>query len=488
MRRAPLILITEPQLISSGLQEDRHALFKPLWEVAENVRFYQGKVRRLVPPALAFQAEGLLKMRGLHQQQTTDGTRWIMAAVYSPGTGTPLKFYRWYGPAPELMTSINGARLDQIATTPATYADFTSWGNWTILNTGVGTAKLFKPGEVVGNLTNAPVDVVAFMKKQDQLLAIGSGLVKKGVDWTHGGDITRWDPTDTTSTAGSLTIEELDTAIRAAARLGPHVACYAEDQLALVSWIGAPFFYGQRVQLDGIGAVGKMAVCADIRLNYGVSRNGIWRTDGSDAAYIDEGILSEYLQENVNWEQASKIIAFRNDVSRCIEFHFPMEDALENNEGWSFDPRTGGWSKLPGYQVAMERKILDKPIVGSDGLVLMLDEDLGVEEPLDLRTKPLMAQTETAMHLSAKIDEIEIAAKIAEGVQFRYCVAENIDGPRQELDWQELSADMRTYQLEAAASGTYHWLEFRSTIASWDLDLQGFALFGEPDGVKRPSL
>lgn len=488
MRRAPLILITEPQLVSSGLQPDRHGLFKPLWEVAENVRFYQGKVRRLVPPALAFQAEALLKVRGLHQQQTTDGTRWIMTAVYSPAAGTPLKFYRWYGPAPELIQSKNGARQDQIATAPATYADFTSWGNWTILNTGIGAATLYKPEGGTAALPDAPTDVITFMKKQDQLIAVGAGLVKKGVDWSHGGNITRWDPTDTTSTAGSLTIEELDTGIRAAARLGPHIACYAEDQLGIVSWIGAPFFYGQRVQLDGIGAVGKMAVCADSRLNYGVSRNGIWRTDGSDAAYIDQGVLAEYLQENVNWEQGSKIVAFRNDVTRCMEFHFPMQDQLENNEGWAFDPATGGWTKLPGYQMLMERRLLDKPLAGNSGLVLLLDEDFGVETPLGLRTRPMLVQNETALHQSAKVDEIEIAAKIAEGVQFRYCVAEDIDGPRHELGWQALSADMRTYQLEAAPSGTYHWLEFRSTITGWDLDLQGFAIFGEPDGVKRPVL
>lgn len=52
MRRAPLLVLADPALISSGLAPDRHPVLQPLWEAAVNVRFYQGKVRRLLPAAV----------------------------------------------------------------------------------------------------------------------------------------------------------------------------------------------------------------------------------------------------------------------------------------------------------------------------------------------------------------------------------------------------------------------------------------------------
>jgi len=43
----------------------------------------------------------------------------------------------------------------------------------------------------------------------------------------------------------------------------------------------------------------------------------------------------------------------------------------------------------------------------------------------------------------------------------------------------------RTIVLEQHLSGTYHKLEFESYADEWELDLQGFALFGVVEGQKR---
>lgn len=481
MRRAPLLQVVNPQQVSSGLQLDRHAMTQVLWEAAANVRFYQGKVRRLIPPATAITlAAG--NSRGLSQHQDSSGTRWI----WSTTNGA---VYRWYGPAAELIHTFTPFYADQLSTRPATYVDFVHWGNWTLMNSGIGAIQRYQPGSGVAALPNAPTDAVQLMKKQNQLFAVGHGANKKQVSWSHADDITAWTPL-TTNIAGTLPIEELDTGIRAASRLGPNIACYSEDQLAIVYWVGAPFYYGQRVQLDGIGAVGKYAVCADGPLNYGVSRNGIWRTDGQSYDYIDAGVLSDYLQANVNWDQASKIVAFRNDVTRCIEFHFPLVGSLENNAAWSFDPATGGWSPVPFYQMLMERKLFNKPLAASLGVTYLMDDNPAATAALTLRTKPLLLEQTNGspIHSGGIIDEVEILAKEATGVEFRHLVAEDIDGPWDGSTWQTLQVDMTTYQLSRRPSGTFHKLEFRSTLANWALDLQGFLLYGAAEGVKRDRL
>lgn len=487
-RRAPLFVAGDPGLISSGLAPDRHAILQPLWESCANVRFYQGKVRRLKPAALMFDlANANYEARGIGQTQQSNGTRWIWSAFANRSVPGDIRIYDWYGPAPTLITTLNGQVLDQTSTANASHVDFQPWGNWMLFNSGIGGIRRYDHAtSVLDVLPNAPTDVVAIMKKQNQLMAIGTGLNKKGVAWSHADNITVW-AAAADNLAGSLTIEELQTPIRGAARLGQYVAVYTEDQMGMVYWIGAPFYYGQRVALDGIGVVGKKAVCVDGRLNYGMSRNGAWQTDGNEFRYIDFGILSDYFQNTINWAQASKIVVARNDVTRCIEFHFPTGASVENNEAWSFEPASGNWAPVTAYQAMDERALLTKPIVAADGRALLLDEDPTAVGALSLITKPLLIDTPDypGLHVDTRIDEIEIAIKVASNVQFRYGTATDIDGPWSWTAQQALSPDMRTYRQPAIPTGTFHKLEFSNTATNWDFDLQGFAFYGEVEGTKR---
>lgn len=489
-RLAPLLVVGEPALVSSGLAPDRHPIMQPLWESCANVRFYQGKVRRLLPASLMFPLRLLTssaKIRGLHQQQNSDGVRWTWVAAVDTGA---LYVQRWYGPDAEpIVNGEAGYALHDTSLAKATQVDFVQWGDWTLFNAGRGVIKPKRwDGAAVADIPNAPAGV-AMMKKQNQLMLIGTGTAMRGVAWSDADDITVWAPT-AENLAGSLTIEELRTPIRGAARLGQNVAVYTEDQMALVYWIGAPFYFGQRVALDGIGVTGKKAVCSDGRLNYGMSRNGAWQADGNEFRYIDHGVLSDYLQREVNWSQSGKIVVARNDVTRCIEFHFPKGTSQENNEAWSFDPSTGGWAPVVAYQAMDERVLLDKPITGASGEVFLLDHNPLALGALSLVTKPLMIDTPEfpGLHVDAKIDEVEIAALRASNVEFRLRNATDIDGVWESTAWQTLSPDMRTYRLPHLPTGTYHKLEFRSTATEWDLDLQGFALWGFVEGIKRDAI
>lgn len=480
-RRTPLLVVAEPELISSGLAPDRHPILQPLWESATNVRFYQGKVRRLIPASLLHSSGGDYFTRGIHQQQNSDGIRWLYYAVVS-AIGTVV-VVAWNGVTAYIVETLVGQATNDSVTAKAAQVDFVQWGDWTLWNIGSGAIR-----RAAIDLPNAPT-CIGIMKKQNQLFALGTGLGRRGVAWSDADDIETWAPA-ADNLAGSLTIEELKTPMRGFAKLGQHIACYSEDQLALVQWVGAPAYYGQRVALDGIGVVGKAAVCADGRLNYGMSRNGAWQTDGNDFRYIDHGIISDYLQERVNWDQSGKIVVSRNDVTRCIEFHFPAAAATENNEAWSFDPSTGSWGMTTAYQAAAERVLFDKPLAGVGSSIYMLDDNPDAVAALSLVTKPLLIDLPDTpgLHIDARIDEVEVAALKATNVEFRLRNATDIDGPWESTDWQALSPDMRTYRLPYLPTGTYHKLEFRNTATNWSFDLQGFALFGSIEGTKRDSI
>lgn len=483
-RRAPLLVIGDPGLVSSGLAPDRHSIMQPLWEVAQNVRFYQGKVRRLVPSALVFNFGGASdELRGIHQQQNSDGTRWIFSASVN---GTTIQVRRWFGTPSTQVNTWAGMTPNDTVTAKATQVDFQAWGNWTLINLGAGAVYRYMPEGGSGALPNAPTDAVAIFKKQNQLVLIGTANSKRGVAWSDADDITLWTAA-ADNLAGSLTIEELRTPIRGGARLGQHIAAYSEDQMALVSWIGAPFYYGQRVALDGIGITGKKAVCSDGRLNYGMSRNGAWQTDGNEFRYIDHGVISDYFQANVNWDQGGKILVARNDVTRCIEYHVPTGVNQENSEAWSFDPQSGSWAPVPAFQAMDERVLFDKPLVGANGDIRLLDDDPAAAGALSLITKPFMIDPPEfpGLHIDARIDEIEVAVKVASNVQFRLHNASDIDGPWEMTAQHPLSTDMRTYKMAHLPTGTFHKLEFSSTATNWDMDLQGIALYGAIEGIKR---
>ncbi len=482
LRRQPIFEATADALVSSGLQPDRAAQKKFLWSAAENVEFYAGKVVRRLGNGLIFDA-GANTIRGLSQQQANDGTRWFWAA--SGGN-----IVRWFGPSVEAIGAFSWAQ-DQTSTQMPTFFDFVHLGNWTVVNSGAGAAKLHKPSVSYADLSaDAPTDVLMFQKKLNFLLAIGHSDRGTRVSWSDADNIESWLPT-VSNAAGGFYVDDFDTRIRASAPLGQAQALFAEDQMALMTFVNAPFYFGQRVVLDGIGAVGKRAVISDGRNCFGVGRNGVWWTDSNTMRYIDEGWLHDYLQDNVNWNQSGKIHAARNDENGCFEFYFPMGSSLVINEGWAFDTRTGGWTPVPPVPCMMERRLLSKPIVGlENGEVRLLANDPTVATPLTLRTKPMLMQLQGPegyrdAHTDCRVDEIEFQLRAVSGVEFRLgSTRDPLVNPTWTA-WKALAADKATYTISALASNPYFVLEFRSVVDNWTLDLQGFLLFGSVEGSKR---
>jgi hypothetical protein len=483
-RRTPVFQALDDQLISSGLQPDRHTLKKLLWESAANVAFWNGTVRRKVPAALAFDTTAE-PIRGLAQQQASDGSRWLW-------TGVSDDIYRWRFGAPEFIGHLGTYRANATATARPTLYDFTPYGDWMLVNGGepAEPAKIYKPGApaIFGAFApgQAPVGVVQFLKYMSFVMALGYGPRGTQVGWSDANNIELWNAA-ADNTAGSMTIDEFNTPIRAGARLGDSLAVYAEDQMALVRYVGLPFIFGQKTVIDGIGAVGKQAVASDLRQNVGVSRAGVWATDGVTAKYIDEGFLSTYLQDNVNWLQAAKIVAMRNDHTGCFEFHFPMGVSFDINEAWSWDPRTGGWSPCPPKSAVDERRLFDHVLYGTNaGSVQLGDYDLNADAPLSLVTKPLVMSTAESPHVVTRVDEVDLLLHQASNIEWRIGSCDEPNGDWEWTEFEEATAGAKVYEVAELPEQPYWKLELRSTpdVDNWNLDLQGFLLYGVTTGSK----
>lgn len=487
LRRTPIFSALLPQVLGSGLQPDLHQLQRLLWDEAQNVSFQGGRIKRRPPNQLAYSA-GTEPIRGITQHLDADGVRWLWAA-----SGGDVS--RWYGPPKETVLAGAAWTEDQGLLYNATFWDMLPFGEWVLLNSSQGKLRVWKPTDGVTNLADGPSDVVALRKKYNFLVAFGYGGAKTRIGWSKSDDIQTWTAA-ADNNAGSLTVAEFNTPIRAVAPMGEADAVFAEDQMVLFSYKGTPFWFGYKFALDGIGAIGKASVTSDGRNCLGVGRNGVWWTDGNSSRYIDEGYLHDYLQDRVNWDQGSKIVAARNDVTGCFDFSFPMDDSLVPNEAWSFDPRNGSWYPVPPFSYKDERRLFRKPIMGrlDGGMELELEATEGL--PLELRTKPLLAQLqdETGLrdvHNNVSVDEVDILLHAATAVEWRLGAGQESNGSFSWTPWIEAQAGARTYKVPKLASGgsfpsgVFHKLEFRSVADVWALDLQGFELFGRLVGTKR---
>lgn len=483
-RLQPCFIATEDDLVASGLQPDRHPLKQALWEHALNVYFANGKVRRKKPAAQAFTTNGS-PIRGIGELRASGGSRWLWA-------GANGSIYRWQFGAPELIMSAYGTyRPTQSGGLQPTIYDFTAYGDWMIFNDGIaprrwdGSAVQLYAGQV-------PQGAVRYMKKMNFMMAFGYGARGTQVGWSDADDIFVWTAA-ADNLAGSMAIDEFDTPMRAAERLSDYIACYAEDQMALIRYVGQPFVFGQKLSLDGIGAVGKAAVAADTRINVGLGRNGAWLTDGNTFKYIDEGIVKDHFQENINWDNAGISVVCRNDATGCFEFHIPTGTATQPTEGWSFDPRSGSWSPVPVRAFKTERRQFNSPICGTNGGIVQLDDnDYALAGPLELRTKPLMLRSEDqkanlGTHIVSRVDEVELLLHEALNIEFRIGCSDDPNGDWEWSAWMEVEAGSRIQEIEQLPEMPLWKLEFRSIASAgndWRFDLQGFLLYGPPTGTK----
>jgi hypothetical protein len=482
-RRTPTFTAVEDILISSGLQQDRHLMKKLLWESASNVIFFDGTVRRKRAPALAYDIGVVSRIAGLGQLENSDGGRWLWGAAGN-------RISRWEFGAPEVIDDAFGSYVDdQTATQRPTIYDFTPYGNWMLINSGNDgqAAKIFKdPGLTTFAAGEAPVGVTRFIKILSFLMALGYGTRGTQIGWSDANNIELWTAA-TDNSAGSLSVDDFNTPIRAGARLGQSVTVYSEDQLKLINFIGAPFYFGQGQMLDGIGAIGKAAVASDLKVNVGVGRAGCWWTDTNSARYIDEGYLANYLQENVNWEQGAKIVVGRNDYTGTFEFHFPMRGDTDINEAWAWDPKTGGWSPVPFASMMDERRLFGYPVQGTvNGYVNWSDYDLAANTPLSLATKPLVMQTEQSPHTTIRVDEVDLLLHEASGLEFRVGCCDEVDGAWEYSPWMEATVGAHVYEIPELPEQPFWKLELRSVpgVNDWTLDLQGFLLYGILTGAK----
>jgi hypothetical protein len=105
---------------------------------------------------------------------------------------------------------------------------------------------------------------------------------------------------------------------------------------------------------------------------------------------------------------------------------------------------------------------------------------------LALETKPLVMQTSESPHVVTRVDEVDLLLHECENLEWRLGSCDEPNGDWDWTEWQAATLGARVYEVDELPEQPYWKLALRSTpgVNNWQMDLQGFMLYGLPTGVK----
>lgn len=175
-----------------------------------------------------------------------------------------------------------------------------------------------------------------------------------------------------TNSAGSLTLREANTPLTCVRPLGENLAVYSEDQMFLVSYSGAPFYFVYQLAMSsGVGAVSPHSVVAVERKNYGLSRRGFFVTDGNSVETIGdvEGI-NKYVRDNVASSEYPQVTSYHNKKNNEVIWTIPINSTLPDTD-IIYNYATGVFSVRTSDETShLDSGVFDHVICGtSDGMI-----------------------------------------------------------------------------------------------------------------------
>lgn len=349
---------------------------KKLWATAQNVVWRDEGISSMkgwitADSTLAFSA--ISPIRGGFQGVVTGPTGEVERYI---AYGTPKAVYTTFengSVVANLIDAFAGTGTDATSIRPALTWSFANFGNWLVATNGQGERPfvftnlktLTGPTRIIfgqqGSATASNTCQV-LLRHGPHVLAGNIGRNWNEIQWCTADDPTQWTASAANS-AGSLVVREFNSHIIAASRLGNYSAFYSEESVALMNYVGAPFYFGYQMGPEGVGAWGKMAVVEVGGQNYGWGKQGFWVTDGVNKRYIDDPDIRRFWQKRITTLQMSKVTGWHDAENTQVIWYYPANGNLENNEGLGFDYAREAWVFYNhGFDTAVPKQSFQAPV------------------------------------------------------------------------------------------------------------------------------
>ena len=255
--------------------------------------------------------------------------------------------------------------------TPATTWSLDTWGEYLVACSNYD-GKLYEwqlgfttPTKAVA-ITNAPTGCAAVMTTAERFVfALGASSNGRLVKWCDQEDNTTWTAA-ATNQAGDFELNSSGS-LKCGKRVRGINLLFTDVDVHTASYVGLPYVYQFERAGSGCGVISAQAVAAIDTAAMWMSKSGFWIFDGYVKPLPCD--VSDYVFQNMNYNQASKVYAVHNSKYGEIWWFYPSSASNEVDSYVLFNYREGHWNIGTLARTAgTDRGVFSNPLmVSTDG-------------------------------------------------------------------------------------------------------------------------
>jgi len=235
-------------------------------------------------------------------------------------------------------------------TSSGVYAEATTWSldTWGEYLLGVSSTdgKLLEwqgnPSANAATVANAPVDNLAMVVTEERFVfCLGAGGNPRKVAWSDKENNTSWTAA-ATNEAGDMELQT-NGQIMCGVRMRGATLILTSEDAHLATYSGAPFVYGFQRVGTACGIASRKAAVAIDEGAFWMGKKGFYTFNGSTATEISCEV-ADYVFDDLNPSQVSKVYAVHNSQFGEIWWFYPSESANENDRYVTLDYKEGHWA------------------------------------------------------------------------------------------------------------------------------------------------
>lgn len=375
------------------------------WYDANLVRWFENTLRPVGGWRKKSNSQMTGTCRGLLNWKSNSGGRFIAAGtdskLYIMDETATLKDITPVGFTPGRANAISGtgygyntygsyaygvARPDIGSIAPATTWSLDTWGEYLIACSDTD-GKLYEwqldfttPTKAAA-ITNAPTGCAAVMTTAERFVfALGASINGRLVKWCDQENNTVW-TTSTTNQAGDFELQT-NGSLKCGKRVKGINLLFTDVDVHTATYVGFPFVYSFERAGSGCGVISSQAVAAIDTAAVWMSKSGFWTFDGYVKPLACD--VSDYVFQNINYNQASKIYAVHNSKYGEVWWFYPSSQSTEIDSYVTYNYRENHWNIGSMVRSAgTDRGIYANPLmVSPDGYIyeheVGFDYDSGV--------------------------------------------------------------------------------------------------------------
>jgi len=197
-------------------------------------------------------------------------------------------------------------------------------------------------GVVAQQVSNAPVSNKGIVVTEERFVfALGAGGNPRKIAWCDQENNTSWTPS-ATNQAGDFELQTVGQ-IMLGLRMRGRTLILTDNDAHIAQYSGAPFVYGFERVGTACGVASRRGAVAIDEGAFWMGKRGFFTFDGSVAKEVNCEV-ADYVFDDMNASQISKVYAVHNSQHSEIWWFYPSATSTENDRYVALDYKEAHWS------------------------------------------------------------------------------------------------------------------------------------------------